>query len=107
MNKFQIKYFKAFKDELNIDLYYKNLLLYGENGSGKSSIFEALKVVFFNDIITTTIPDAPTPEETVQITNDFWAKYNNKITNRQFEIKINDTDYKTFSTVNHQSFMVS
>jgi energy-coupling factor transporter ATP-binding protein EcfA2 len=107
MRKLQLKYFKAFKDELTIDFSNKNFLLYGENGSGKSSIFEALRVVFFRSDIEKSIPNAPTQEEQVQITKDFWAKYNNKIVNQQFEIRINDVNYNGFSTTNYQSFMIS
>jgi ABC-type dipeptide/oligopeptide/nickel transport system, ATPase component len=107
MRKLQLKYFKAFKDELIIDFANKNFLLYGENGSGKSSIFEALKIIFFKSKIDASIPNASTPEEQQQITNDFWSKYNNKVTNRNFEIKVNDIGFESFSSGNYQVFMVS
>ncbi len=44
----RIKGFKGFAHEITIDFTRKgkNLVLYGENGSGKSSIMEALKILF-------------------------------------------------------------
>jgi energy-coupling factor transporter ATP-binding protein EcfA2 len=38
--------FRAFPDPISFDLAAKNLLVYGENGSGKSSIFHALRHFF-------------------------------------------------------------
>ena len=44
----EIKNFKAFPKSYQIDLYNagKNLIVYGENGSGKSSLYLALKYFF-------------------------------------------------------------
>ena len=41
IKKVELKYFK-FHNELPIDIDSKNFLIYGENGAGKSSIYEAL-----------------------------------------------------------------
>ena len=45
ITKIEIKNFRAFYGEYLIDLYKagKNLLVYGENGSGKTSLYQALK----------------------------------------------------------------
>lgn len=107
MNKLHLKSFKVFKDEVEINLNGKNFLLYGENGAGKSSVFEALKVTFFRDRLNSTIQVASTPEEQTQIIQDFWNKYNNKTSNSNFEIKLNDIDYASFPIANYQVFMVS
>ena len=48
ITRLEINGFKAFPKEFVLDLYPdepKNLLLYGENGSGKSSIYYALHVL--------------------------------------------------------------
>lgn len=45
ISEIKIDGFKAFPDEFTLDLNGKNLLLYGENGSGKSSIYYALHVM--------------------------------------------------------------
>lgn len=46
IKKIQISNFKGFYDEYTIDLSdkCKNLLVYGENGSGKSSLYQALEL---------------------------------------------------------------
>ena len=45
ITKFEIKNFKAFYGAYQIDLHKagKNLIVYGENGSGKTSLYQALK----------------------------------------------------------------
>lgn len=47
IQKAEFKYFK-FHKELIIDFDSKNLLIYGENGAGKSSIYEALYSNFYH-----------------------------------------------------------
>lgn len=42
----EIKNFKGI-DDIRFDLFGKSVLIYGENGSGKSSSFEALRVIFY------------------------------------------------------------
>ena len=107
MNKLKLSKFKAFEGEITIPLdNKKNLLLYGENGAGKSSIYESIKVIFFKDKIESQIT-AQTPEDLQEYKNELWSSYNNKINNQDFEIEINNTDYKTFSTSDYQVFMIS
>ncbi|MCG3695463.1 AAA family ATPase [Aliarcobacter butzleri] len=47
IQKVELKYFKFHKD-LSIDIGSKNFLIYGENGAGKSSIYEALNSNFYH-----------------------------------------------------------
>jgi len=42
IQKIEIKNFKAFREEQLFDLNGKNVLIFGNNGSGKSSLFWAL-----------------------------------------------------------------
>ena len=42
ISRIKIKNFKAFQQEQAFDLKAKNVLVYGNNGSGKSSLFWAL-----------------------------------------------------------------
>ena len=107
MNKLNLRRFKAFKDEISIDIEDKSLLVYGENGAGKSSIYEALKIIFFQDKLSNDIRISPTPEEQEQNRRDFWSKYNNKNAESDFEILINDESYNNFNRVNYQVFMFS
>lgn len=107
MNKLKLSCFKAFEGEVIIPLdNRKNLLLYGENGAGKSSIYEAIKVIFFRSKIESKIA-ASTPEDTQQLKNELWASYNNKIANQDFQIQVNDTDYLSFVSDSYQVFMIS
>ena len=46
MKRITIKGFKAFPEEFVLSLDGKHLLMYGENGSGKSSIYFALHCLF-------------------------------------------------------------
>ena len=46
INKIVINGFKAFPSLYTIELGGKHLLMYGENGSGKSSIYYALHCIF-------------------------------------------------------------
>ena len=46
IEKLHIVGFKAFPNEFDLLFDGKNLLMYGENGSGKSSIFYALHCIF-------------------------------------------------------------
>lgn len=108
MNNIKISSFKAFKDEIDIALPNgKSLLLYGENGSGKSSLYMAFKIIFFKDKMLSEINTASTPEEQEQINSDFWNSYNNKITSSDFEIKVNGTVYDSFDTNNYQPFLIT
>lgn len=46
IERLTISAFRAFPHPVTIDLKSKNLLIYGENGSGKSSVFHALRNFF-------------------------------------------------------------
>ena len=50
ITKIEIKNFRAFYGKYLIDLHKagKNLLVYGENGSGKTSLYQAL-MFFYSD----------------------------------------------------------
>jgi len=107
MNNLKLIDFKAHKDLESIFFENKNFLLYGDNGAGKSSIYEAIKVVFFKDRLSKLIQVMPTPAEREAQKQDFWSKYNNKNTGNDFQLEINDEDYNTFNSENYQLFMLS
>lgn len=106
MEKLKIEKFKAFENEVILELDRKNLLVYGENGSGKSSLFESLKVIFFKEKLESKL-SASTPEDLEQLKNHLWESYNNKNSSSEFEIEINNVDHKTFTKDNFQVFMIS
>lgn len=108
MQKIELNDFKAHQN-LIIDLtsQKKNLLLFGENGAGKSSLFDALKLTFFYQRLINTLPEKNTREETLQEEVQYLSEFNNTITQNSFEIKINDTNYKDFLSSNHNIFMLN
>lgn len=109
MNTLKINKFKAFNNEIILGLDNKSILIYGENGAGKSSIYEAIKVLFFKNRLEKHLElEAITPEYLIQAKNDFWSNFNNKNEpSIQFEISVNDTDYTMFNADNYQLSMIS
>ena len=83
ISKITINGFKAFPKEFNLNLDGKNLLMYGENGSGKSSIYYALHALlqsqchdikkYFNknsdECIVNTMTATPVPKVSVRFEN--------------------------------------
>lgn len=55
INKLTLQNFKAYKDKTEFDFEGKNVLIFGTNGSGKSSMFKALQYLFKSS--TQTLPD--------------------------------------------------
>ena len=86
--------FKAHTD-LKIELNTKkNCLLYGENGTGKSSFYEALKLYFFKKrLIKESGIESILKEREVDI-REYFLDYNNNKTNKDFEIIINEKSVK-------------
>ncbi len=111
MKSLSLKNFKAYKEtakEFNINFDKKHFLLYGDNGAGKSSLYEAIKVAFHKEKIEPNIPVEKTPEEKVQILNDFWNSYVSRhMGASEFELKINNKSYKEFDAKKYLLHMVS
>lgn len=107
MDKIEITSFKAFSDTFVIEPLKKNILIYGDNGAGKSSIYDALKVIFFKDRLESELPTSFTPEEAEQNINDLWSSFNNRQTNTAFNLKINSTPIEDFNRIDYQVYMVS
>ena len=97
MNSLKIENFKAHKNLL-IEPKNRNLLLYGDNGAGKSSIYDAIKICFFKHKIEPTKTDEQTIQEFEEIKKTFWIQYNNKLTKKAFTININGKDYDQFDS---------
>lgn len=109
MNKLELHHFKAFNDASSIILDNpdsKNILLYGENGAGKSSIFEALRYVFYKAEIEKVDPMLPHAEKIAMI-EAIRSKYNSRQSIIPFSIKINDEEHTTFSINNYQAFFLN
>jgi recombinational DNA repair ATPase RecF len=76
----KIENFKGFAKEVGISLRGKNLVIYGENGSGKTSLIEALKLLF----------DSALREIELE-------RYENVFMKEPVKISIETTDGKTIS----------
>ena len=90
-----IERFKAFKEatDFNID---NNLLVYGDNGAGKSSIFEALKLVFFYNRIKRTHRVGATPDEQQAQWESYLANQYNYRGETGYIISVNEKKYEDF-----------
>lgn len=97
MKKLYIKGFRAFNKEVTISLEnsQENVLLYGENGSGKSSIFEALKLLFFyNREEQKIVEGAISPQDRAQKISQWKGQQICKLsTANDFTIQLDDADY--------------
>ena len=97
MKKLYIKSFKAFNQEVVINLVdpKENVLLYGENGAGKSSIFEALKLLFFyNREERKIVEGAISPQDKVQRISEWKRQLICKLSAaNDFIIQLDDADY--------------
>ena len=110
ISSIKLKNFKAFNDTpdngmLNITLDGKNLLIYGDNGSGKSSIYEALKLSFYKRRLLANII-VPDEEKESVIETVLAREYDNKYANG-FEVDVNGTKTYADSTINDFDFEVS
>lgn len=110
INHLRLEHFKAFRDSTELNLDGKNVLIYGENGAGKSSLYQALKIIFhrqriFEQEIDATITD---PQDRRNAENDVLIRYNYQpmpLTN--FTLEIDGTDYKSYSTAGYNVCMIS
>ena len=108
IQRIKINNFLAHEDLAEINLNNgDNFLLYGNNGAGKSSIYEALKLCFFRErLVNEFVPsDIKTNEDREQAVNDFYMSYNKKGAKENFEIKINNVPFKDFNSRNCSSYM--
>jgi DNA repair exonuclease SbcCD ATPase subunit len=96
-----LKNFKAYNDfELNFK--NENLLIYGDNGTGKSSIYEAFKMAFFKKrLIDGIVYKSEEKEE--KINEVLSREYDNKNA-VSFEIKLNGKSIKADSNTENFNF---
>lgn len=128
MQNLKLKNFKAHQNLDEIKLDNKNFLLYGDNGAGKSSIYEALKIVFYKDRLESVVKKQTTEENQEEKIKEFYREFNNKMAVRgyfgfagsgggnfgnsnfassDFEIKINDEDFKSFDITPYRVYMLN
>ena len=100
MRTLKLENFKAFSQSSEVDFEDKNALIYGENGSGKSSVFDALKLWFYTQkIFSPTIDRLTEPSEIANAKNDILDSYNNQTDKlRRFNLFLNGAAYNAATT---------
>ena len=107
MNKLSIKRFKGFGDTgIELDLNNLSLLLCGENGSGKTSLFEALKWIFCRNTIFSEIPATTRPEDRELLEKRIKDRFSNRSINLPFKIDIDGIDFESYNIQDYQVDML-
>ena len=75
MNKIEINHFKAFAHPIRVEADGHNLLVYGENGAGKSSLFEAIYLYYFGHRRFQQSLLRGVRRDRQQELNHFWQEY--------------------------------
>lgn len=109
MNKIELDNFKCFANPFTLSLQQKNMLLYGENGSGKSSLTAAFQLIFYREeLFAASIPEDMIEEERANIETDILYKYRFQgKKNQPFGLKANEVNYDTFSIENYQASILT
>lgn len=113
MRSLKIRNFKAFGDdevelgEVTRDNRPMNILCYGENGAGKSSLFEAIKYVFHQQRLRrerniSHLQDQALANALQQMKLDYAHK-----NEMDFEITINGVDWNHFNTTNYHVYLIN
>lgn len=107
MNSLFLHNFKAFKDDFSLNPNGDNVLLYGENGAGKSSLFEGLKLFYFQERllrerIAPNIVGQARIDETKQVLDEY--KYAD---NLAIKVSVDNVDFDSHDNINDSIFLVS
>lgn len=105
MDVLELKDFKA-HGKLKINFINKNFLLYGDNGAGKSSIYEALKIVFYKNKIEPIRIATEAPEQYREKLNEFYREYNKRHSTNNFKIHINANELEDFPRDQYKVYMI-
>ena len=90
MKEIKVARFKGYRKDVSLNLDGNSSLVFGENGAGKTSLYEAIKIWFFSSKIKASLVNTgKTPEEREQAYNDYLSARQNQQEKRPFTIKIN------------------
>ena len=110
IDNLKLEHFKAFRDPVELAFDGKNVLVYGENGAGKSSLYQALKIIFhrkriFDAQIAPTVTD---PQDRINAEKDVLGQYNYQLTPLiDFSLEIDGIDYNAFTPSGIDVSMIS
>lgn len=114
MEKLELNNFKAFNSRIAFILgaTRKNLLVFGENGSGKTSIYDAMRLCFFRErLVKPHVSIGASFDQKANEERDYYRSYNYRtpegVATTDFTLMINDRDFKSFVPENHLCFMIS
>ena len=113
MKQLTLENFKAFNGKVvigdtTVEGKPMNILCYGENGSGKSSIYEAIKYVFHKTRIENE--KIPAHLQGVQRENakrQILINYKNNISADSISITVNGESLSAFDTSNYHVYMIN
>ncbi len=104
----KIEKFKGFSDTVEInDMADKSLLIYGENGSGKSSLYEALRLTMYYNRLYRNAVDGAIDSADEIIRRDNWLKKLAYTERPPFTVEINNTSFHALNTTNVDCYMSS
>lgn len=105
MKVLELKDFKA-HGNLKIEFENKNFLLYGDNGAGKSSIYEALKIVFYKNKIEPIRIPTEAPEQYREKLNEFYREYTTIGSRSNFKVRINEDEIESLLRDQYKVYMI-
>ena len=107
INTISLKSFKAFGLPVEFNIDGKSMLAYGENGSGKSSFYEAIRLFFYQDRILAGLKkEGQAGEITEAEKQNYLRGFNNRIIKADFELKINGKKREAFPLGSHAVYML-
>lgn len=113
MKKLTLANFKAFGEDVvtfggeTPEGHPKNILCYGENGAGKSSVYEAIKYIFHKQRIEKElIPASYQGQRLLNAQRQILIDYKNKKATTPPEIQINEQSMDDFDTSNYYVYML-
>lgn len=112
--KIEINHFKAFLNSFTLSINKKeNVAIYGENGAGKSSLYEAFQWVFFRERFVNSklsanrkITASTTPEDRASALSDIRGNLKNQKSANAFIIKIDDQNADDIERPSYKVFMM-
>ena len=108
MKRLEVRHFKCFEDSVSFDLPNdSNLLLCGENGAGKSSLFEAIKLAYYKEkMLPGGVAIAGPAANAGQPNTE--SRYNNgKCPQKSFEILVDGIGYAQYNSTDTEVFLIS
>lgn len=108
INSLKLEHFKAFKNSVDFQFAGKNVLVFGENGSGKTSVYDAFKMAFFsNRLEAEEIKPSTTPEEAVEMKRKMYDSYRHVKSVDPFAISIDGTPYTGIPRDDYRLFLIT